>query len=48
MATKKTVISGKTKTKPKTKKPMSYEDALKKYGNNVTKIPGNSRGKRVQ
>lgn len=31
-----------------TKKPRSYEDTLKKYGNDVTKIPGNSRGKRVQ
>ena len=31
-----------------TRQPMSYEDALKKYGNDVTKIPGNSRGKRVQ
>jgi hypothetical protein len=38
-----------SKPKPKpSKKPMSFEDALKKYGNDVTKIPGNSRGKRVQ
>jgi len=44
--TRPTVIS---RSKPSTKKkPMSYEDALKKYGNDVTKIPGNSRGKRVQ
>ena len=38
-------IAGKSKP---AKKPMSYEDALKKYNNDVTKIPGNSRGKRVQ
>jgi hypothetical protein len=30
------------------KKPMSYEDALKRSGNDVTKIPGNSRGKKVR
>ena len=40
---KKKVVS-----KKKKKKPMSYEDALKKYGNDVTKIPGNSRGKKVR
>ena len=32
----------------KKKKPMSYEDALKKSGNDVTKIPGNTRGKKVR
>jgi hypothetical protein len=35
------------KKKKKKKKPMSYEDALKKSGNDVTKIPGNTRGKKV-
>jgi hypothetical protein len=40
---KKKVVS-----KKKKKKPMSYEDALKKYGNDVTKIPGNTRGKKVR
>ncbi len=30
------------------KKPMSYEDALNRSGNDVTKIPGNSRGKKVR
>jgi hypothetical protein len=35
-------------SKKKKKKPMSYEDALKKYGNDVTKIPGNTRGKKVR
>jgi hypothetical protein len=38
----------KKKVVSKKKKPMSYEDALKKYGNDVTKIPGNSRGKKVR
>lgn len=34
--------------KKKKKKSMSYEDALKKSGNDVTKIPGNTRGKKVR
>jgi hypothetical protein len=37
----------KPKKKKKKKKSMSYEDALKKSGNDVTKIPGNTRGKKV-
>jgi hypothetical protein len=38
----------KKKIVSKKKKPMSYEDALKRSGNDVTKIPGNSRGKKVR
>jgi hypothetical protein len=44
---KKSAKGMKPKKKKKKKKPMSYEDALKKSGNDVTKIPGNTRGKKV-
>jgi hypothetical protein len=38
----------KKKIVSKKKKPMSYADALKRSGNDVTKIPGNTRGKQVR
>lgn len=45
---KKTVAPAKKKTPAKKTKPMSYEETLKKYKGDVTKIPGFSFGRRVQ